>query len=191
MQYLDLVENETDRCSHIVSSLLAFSRKSPPTFGPVQIEDLLQRSTALGQHKMELQNIKLVSEIEPGLPRVSGDFNQLQQCVINLIFNAIDAMPEGGTLTIGGKWDRTENQLKISVSDSGHGIPDSDLPHLFEPFFTTKKEGYGVGLGLSTIFGIMQHHQGSVDVKSRSGEGTTFTLRLPVNGETVKAKTLV
>jgi len=191
MQYLDLVENETDRCSHIVSSLLAFSRKSPPTFGPVQIEDLLQRSTALSRHKVELQNIKLVSEIEPGLPRVSGDFNQLQQCVINLIFNAIDAMPEGGTLTIGGKCDRTENQLEIWVSDSGHGIPDSDLPHIFEPFFTTKKEGYGVGLGLSTIFGIMQHHQGTVDVKSRPGEGTTFTLRLPLNGETEKAKTLV
>ena len=188
MQYLELVENETDRCSHIVSSLLAFSRKSPPTFGPVQIEDLLQRSTALSRHKMELQNIKLVSEIEPGLPRVSGDFNQLQQCVINLIFNAIDAMPEGGTLTIGGKWDQTENQLKISVSDSGPGISDSDLPHIFEPFFTTKKEGYGVGLGLSTIYGIMQHHQGAVDVKSRSGEGTTFTLRLPVNGETGKPK---
>ena len=186
MQYLDLVEAETDRCSHIVSSLLAFSRKSPPTFGPVHIEDLLQRSTALSRHKMELQNIKLVLEIEPELPSVSGDFNQLQQCTINLIFNAIDAMPKGGTLTIGCNCDRTENQLIISVSDSGHGILNSDLPHIFEPFFTTKKEGYGVGLGLSTTFGIMQHHQGSVGVKSRLGEGTMFTLRLPVNGKTVE-----
>lgn len=184
MQYLDLVENETDRCSHIVSSLLAFSRKSPPSFGPVQIEDLLQRSMALSRHKMELQNIKLVSAIEPGLPDVSGDFNQLQQSVINLIFNAIDAMPEGGTLTLDGKCDQTENQVNIAVSDTGHGIPESDLPHIFDPFFTTKKEGYGVGLGLSTIFGIMQHHQGAVDVKSRLGQGTTIILRLPVNRET-------
>jgi signal transduction histidine kinase len=186
MQYLDLVENETDRCSHIVSSLLAFSRKSPPDFGPVQIEVLLQRSTALSRHKMELQNIELVSDIEPGLPSVSGDFNQLQQCVINLIFNAIDAMPEGGTLTVVGRTDEAENQLIIEISDTGHGIPDGVLPHIFEPFFTTKKEGYGVGLGLSTIFGIMEHHQGSVDVKTRQGVGTTFILRLPVNRKTVQ-----
>ena len=180
MRYLDLVEAETDRCSHIVSSLLAFSRKSPPSFGPVQVNELLQRCIALSRHKLELQNIELVSRIEPDLPGVQGDFNQLQQCVINLVFNAIDAMPDGGTLTITGNHDRAENRVKISVADTGHGISDRDLPHIFEPFFTTKKEGYGVGLGLSTIFGIMQRHDGSVDVQSREGEGATFTLQLPV-----------
>ena len=183
MTYLDLVENETDRCSHIVSSLLAFSRKSPPSFGPVNVQELLQRSIALSQHKLKLQNIELESRIDQGLPNIEGDFNQLQQCVINLVFNAIDAMPNGGTLTLSGSHQQPQNRVKIAVKDTGQGISPDDLPHVFEPFFTTKKEGYGVGLGLSTIYGIMQRHGGVVDVQSKPGQGTTFTLLLPVNTE--------
>jgi signal transduction histidine kinase len=179
MDYLDLVETETDRCSHIVSSLLAFSRKSPPTFGLVNVGELLERCISLSRHKMQLQNIELVSRIAPELPAVEGDFNQLQQCVINLVFNAIDAMPGGGTLTLAACHDRSGSSVDISITDTGNGISDADLPHIFEPFFTTKKEGYGVGLGLSTIFGIMEHHGGSVDVESRPGLGATFVLRLP------------
>ena len=187
MKYLDLVENETDRCSHIVSSLLAFSRKSPPSFGPVNVEELLQRSIALSQHKLKLQNIELDSRIDSGLPDVEGDFNQLQQCVINLVFNAIDAMPEGGTLTLSGSYQQAQNRVLIVVNDTGQGIAPDDLPHIFEPFFTTKKEGYGVGLGLSTLYGIIQRHDGAVDVQSHSGQGTTFTLQLPVNAEKMPA----
>ncbi|MBI9086262.1 MAG: response regulator [Desulfobacterales bacterium] len=179
MQYLDLVENETDRCAHIVSSLLAFSRKSPATFESVSIEELILRSTALSRHKLEMQNIALESSVEPGIPAVTGDFNQLQQCMINLIFNAIDAMPGGGTLTIEGRLDKANNQVRISVTDTGQGIADADRPHLFEPFFTTKKEGYGVGLGLSTLFGIVERHHGTVDVESLLGKGATFILSLP------------
>jgi signal transduction histidine kinase len=188
MQYLDLVENETDRCSHIVSSLLAFSRKSPPSFGPVDVDELLQRCIALSQHKLKLQNIELLSQLEDGLPDIEGDFNQLQQCVINLVFNAIDAMPEGGTLTLRSRYERMKHMVLIAVTDTGHGIAKEDLPHIFEPFFTTKKEGYGVGLGLSTIFGIIQRHNGAVDVQSRLGEGTTFTLQLPAKNGALPAK---
>ena len=179
MQYLDLVENETDRCSHIVSSLLAFSRKSPPAFGPVDVAELLDRCISLSRHKVELHQIQLICRIAPDIPRVEGDFNQLQQCIINLIFNAIDAMAEGGTLTISGTHDRAEKQVKIAVGDTGQGISEKDLPYIFEPFFTTKKEGYGVGLGLSTLYGIVQRLNGSVDVDSRPGQGATFTLSLP------------
>ncbi len=188
MEYLDLVENETDRCSHIVSSLLAFSRKSPPSFGPVQVDELLQRCVALSQHKLKLQNIDLATRIEPGLPEITGDFNQLQQCVINLIFNAIDAMPQGGTLTLEGRCNQVENWVVISVRDTGHGIQPDDLPQIFEPFFTTKKEGYGVGLGLSTIFGIMQRHNGRVDVQSQPGHGATFSLQLPIDAAKLNAQ---
>lgn len=179
MQYLDLVENETDRCAHIVSSLLAFSRKSPATFESVPMEELVLRSTALSRHKLEIQNIALKSTVEADIPTVNGDFNQLQQCLINLIFNAVDAMPDGGTLTIDGRFNKTTNRVQISVADTGHGIAEADRPHLFEPFFTTKKEGHGVGLGLSTLFGIMERHHGTVDVESRPGKGTIFTLSLP------------
>lgn len=181
MTYLDLVESETDRCSHIVSSLLAFSRKSPPAFGEVVIEELLNRCMALSRHKLELQNITIVPEIEPNIPKVIGDFNQMQQCVINLIFNAIDAMPDGGTLTLEARYAPPVGNIDIVVHDTGHGIAKDDLPHIFEPFFTTKNEGYGVGLGLSTIFGIMERHKGTVDVHSDPGQGATFTLHFPAD----------
>ena len=98
--YLELVESETARCSRIVSNLLTFSRKSPPAVGPVDIADLIERSLILSQHKLTLSDIAVSSTIAPVLPRVEGDFNQLQQCMINLIFNAIDAMPQGGTLEL-------------------------------------------------------------------------------------------
>jgi len=182
-QYLKLVESETGRCSQIVSSLLTFSRKSSLTFESVSIADLIERCTILSQHKLQLQHISLESRIEPEIPPVEGDFNQLQQCVINLIFNAIDAMPEGGTLTLAGHYESASARVIISVKDTGSGISEADLPHIFEPFFTTKKEGYGVGLGLSTVYGIMEHHKGTVSVESRQGRGSTFKLELPVKTE--------
>jgi len=127
-----------------------------------------------------LSNINLVHSMEPGIPPVLGDFNQLQQCIINLIFNAIDAMPNGGTLNLEGRCDSTTGFVFIKVKDSGPGIPEEDIPHIFEPFFTTKKEGYGVGLGLSTIYGIMERHKGTVTIENRSGQGAAFILKLPV-----------
>jgi PAS domain S-box-containing protein len=178
-RYLELVENEISRCSQIVSSLLNFSRRSPPSFGPVQIEKLLQRCIILSRHKLELNNIQLESDVPPNMPPVNGDFNQLQQCVINLIFNAIDVMPDGGTLNITASNDVKEKTVNITVKDTGPGIDPADLPHIFEPFVTTKSEGYGVGLGLSTVYGIMERHGGSIDAASPPGEGATFTLKLP------------
>ncbi|GAG28185.1 unnamed protein product, partial [marine sediment metagenome] len=180
--YLNLMENETKRCSQIVSSLLTFSRISSPSFGQVQVHDLLNRCIILSRHKLELQNIRPVSEIEPHIPQVAGDFNQLQQCVINLIFNAIDAMPDGGTLRLTGHLDNTKDYVTITVNDTGPGIPEKNLPHIFEPFFTTSQEGYGVGLGLSTVYGIMERHKGAVKVESQPGQGTTFKLQVPIYG---------
>ena len=180
-RYLELVETETNRCSQIVSNLLSFSRISPPSFGKVKIDELLQRCFLLSRHKLELSNIRIETNIQPDLPPVKGDFNQLQQCVINLIFNAIDAMPEGGTLNLNGHHDASRAVVIVTVRDTGRGIAAQDLPHIFEPFFTTKNEGYGVGLGLSTVFGIMERHKGVVNVKSQPGEGATFMLELPAS----------
>jgi two-component system, NtrC family, sensor kinase len=179
-RYLELVESETSRCSKIVSGLLTFSRKSPSSFTEVRIDDLLQRSILLSQHKLALSNIELKTEIGQDIPVIKGDINQLQQCVINLIFNAIDAMPDGGTLWISANYDLREKMVTISVKDSGIGIAEENIPLLFEPFFTTKKEGYGVGLGLSTAWGIIERHGGTVKAESRPGQGATFKLLLPV-----------
>lgn len=185
--YLDVVEKETDRCAHIISGLLTFSRKSPPTFAPLAVQDLLDRSILLSQHKLELSDIVLKREAHPEVPPVMGDINQLQQCIINLVFNAADAMPDGGTLTLGACYDAATHQATISVADSGPGIAPEDLPHIFEPFYTTKQEGYGVGLGLSTVYGIMERHRGSVRVESPPGEGATFFLTIPCAGKPSQA----
>lgn len=178
-RYLELVENESNRCSQIVSSLLAFSRRSEPEFKKVDVSDLLNRSILLSRHKLKLQDISLKLTLAPDIPPVQGDINQLQQCVINLIFNAIDAMPGGGELFISSSFDRSEGQVTITVRDTGHGIAPENLEHIFEPFFTTKKEGYGVGLGLSTVDGIIQGHNGIVDVENRPGQGAAFIIKLP------------
>ncbi len=186
--YLDIVEKETARCSEIISGLLTFSRKSPPVFGTVRIDEVLKRSILLSRHKLELQNIKLETDIPENLPPIPGDANSLQQCVINLIFNGIDAMPEGGRLVIRARHDPEGKQIHMTVSDTGRGIPEDQMERIFEPFFTTKKEGYGVGLGLSTAYGIVERHRGTIrarnrtdrtDRTDRTGRGTEFIITLP------------
>ncbi len=179
-RYLDLVENETSRCSQIISSLLTFSRKSAPSFDQVRIGDLLERCTILSQHKLQLSNINLVHSVDHDVPPIFGDFNQLQQCIFNLIFNAIDAMPDGGDINIEGRYDPDMEKVTVTVKDSGPGIPQDKLHRIFEPFYTTKKEGYGVGLGLSTVYGIMERHNGTVKVESKPEEGAKFVLEFPV-----------
>lgn len=178
--YLKLVENEINRCAQIVSSLLNFSRVSPPAFGEVRIKELVERCIILSQHKLELSNIQLKYSIQNGIPAVRGDFNQLQQCIINLIFNAIDAMSEGGTLTLQGHHESATGKVVIAIKDTGQGIAPDALPYIFEPFFTTKSQAFGVGLGLSTVYGIIERHNGSVDVDSQPGKGAVFTLKIPV-----------
>jgi two-component system NtrC family sensor kinase len=180
-QYLGLAENEIDRCSQIVGSLLNFSRISAPAFGEVWIEELLNRCIILSQHKLELSNIALELNIQTNLPPAKGDFNKLQQCIINLIFNAIDAMPEGGTLNLESCFDADQRLIVITIKDSGQGIAPDDLPYIFEPFFTTKSQAYGVGLGLSIVYGIMEQHKGTIDVQSNPDDGATFILKLPVS----------
>ncbi len=181
-RYLELVESETERCSQIISSLLTFSRKSTLSFEPIDFTDLLQRALVLSQHKLTLSDITVSHAVDPILPPVRGDLNQLQQCIINLVFNAMDAMPRGGTLHLSVRADADNRGVILAVTDSGTGIARSDQGSIFEPFFTTKAEGHGVGLGLSTVYGIMQHHNGTVAVQSVPGHGTTFLLKLPSAG---------
>jgi two-component system, NtrC family, sensor kinase len=179
-QYLELVEAETTRCSRIVSGLLIFSRKSAPCVTEIDVSELLNRCLLLARHKLKLQNIEVHLDCPRHLPVVKGDFNELQQCVINLVFNAMDVMPDGGRLHIESYFQQETNNVLISIRDTGPGISEEHRPHIFEPFFTTKKEGAGVGLGLSTVFGIMERHGGRITLESESGRGTTFFLLLPV-----------
>jgi two-component system NtrC family sensor kinase len=180
-RYVTLVENEVSRCSKIISNLLAFSRKSKLEFREVDINELLRKCIMLSQHKLSLQNIQVKTDLGPEVPMVWGDFNQIQQCIINLIFNAIDAMPEGGTLTMESSLKVKEGAVEIRVKDTGSGIATEDLPHIFDPFFTTKQEGKGLGLGLPMVYSIIDRHKGTISVNSEIKKGTTFTVKLPVS----------
>lgn len=183
-RYLEVVETETDRCSAIVSSLLTFSRRSPISVGPVSINEIVNRSIMLARHKLELGDINLATRISDDLPEVSGDINQLQQCLLNLIFNAVDAMPDGGTLTLSTTSEEAPDTVVVKVTDTGNGIPKEEIRHIFEPFYTTKHEGHGVGLGLSTTYGIIERHGGTLSAYSPAGQGATFEIRLPLQTPT-------
>ncbi len=178
-RYVGIIESETDRCSRIVSGLLSFSRRSPSAFGPVAVAELIERCILLSRHKLELSRIRLASQLQPGLPALTGDFNQLQQCLINLIFNAIDAMPNGGTLTLGAHLDAPARAVVITVRDTGPGIPPELLASIFEPFFTTKSDGHGLGLGLSTVYGIVERHRGTIAAQNHPDGGAVFAISLP------------
>jgi signal transduction histidine kinase len=195
--YLTVVLQETRRCAGLVSGLLQFSRKSSLEFGAVDICELIEYSRMLCNHRLELADIFLEIACDPEIPKVSGDFNQLQQCLINLIFNAIDAIEGGGKsesgdgedisshrgagrISLRAQIDPADHQVRIQVSDTGRGISPKNLPRIFEPFFTTKQDGHGVGLGLSTVYGIIEHHNGTITVDSSPGQGACFTILLPV-----------
>jgi signal transduction histidine kinase len=249
--YLTVILQETRRCADLVSGLLQFSRKSSPQFSRVNICELMDYSLKLCNHKLALADILVKTACPPDLPEVSGDFNQLQQCLINLIFNSIDAMettgsgmadmpgpevgdtpagrtgvfdtrsgpdhpgsrtsgtgissgiPDGASprntpvgshsgtildrtpgsnrfwIRLDGYFETPENRVCLRVSDNGKGISAQDLPRIFEPFFTTKNEGHGVGLGLSTVYGIIDHHKGTIAVESEPGRGTDVIIKLP------------
>ena len=178
--YLALMSEELERCGNIVSGLLSFSRESPLAYKQVDVNDVLNSVIALTRHKMELQNIQLETDFVPGMITVRGDTNRLQQAMLNLIFNSIEAMPDGGQLLVSCRLDSEKTHVLIDVCDSGYGIPAENLDHLFDPFFTTKEEGQGTGLGLSIVYGVIKNHGGKINVHSTMGKGTTFSLKIPL-----------
>jgi PAS domain S-box-containing protein len=176
LSFLDIAISEISRCSDILSNLLTFSRKSSISYSPVQVKDLVERCVKISRHKFKLQNIQLHVNVEDGIPDILADASQIQQCLINLMFNAMDAIDGPGQVWLSAGYNSEGHQVFIHVKDSGKGIGHAVLPHIFEPFFTTKDEGHGVGLGLSTVYGIMRSHGGDIRVAQSSDKGTCFVL---------------
>ncbi len=174
--FLTLMSKELERCGNIVSGLLSFSRETQLEYRSLNFSDVLDSVIMLTRHRMELQNIHLDFEPPSKIITVRGDESQLQQALLNLLFNAIEAMPEGGRLGISTRIDEKTKHLIVEISDTGHGIEQQYLPYVFDPFFTTKEEGSGTGLGLSIAYGIIKNHGGKIKVKSEVGQGTVFTL---------------
>jgi two-component system NtrC family sensor kinase len=177
---LSIVGDETMRCGNIVKNLLLFSKKEIGEFIAVDLHQILDRCTQLVEHHLKLNNVELVKLYQRGKAEVICDKDQIQQCFLAILDNAVEAMPEGGTLTIKTTSNSDQKSIKIQIQDTGSGISPADLPHVFEPFYTTKKEGKGVGLGLSVCYGIIERHDGKIDVNSIMGEGSTFTVELPL-----------
>lgn len=181
LHYLDLISTESARCSRIVRDLLQFARQGKAVRNIFQLNDVARNAVHFVEFRLDSQRITSSVELDPNLPPMSGDQNQIQQCLLNLIFNAIDAMPHGGKLAVRTGRDRKNRRLRIEVSDTGTGIPKDVIPLIFEPFFSTKSRDKGVGLGLSVVYGIVKEHGGSVYVHSEEGAGALFVLKFPMN----------
>jgi len=179
-EFLSLMSKELERCGNIVSGLLSFSRESPTEYKELVLNEVIANVITLTQHKMQLNNIRLNTRIPSAQLMMTGNTNQLQQAILNLIFNAIEAMPDGGKLTISLKQDKSKKNAVIEVKDTGCGISEKNLDHIFDPFFTTKDEGKGTGLGLSILYGITKDHGGTVNVKTEPGKGSSFILAFPI-----------
>jgi two-component system NtrC family sensor kinase len=173
---------ETSRCKDIVKGLLEFARPKEPEMAPADINDVVDRALSIFERQALFQNIK-IEKVYAKLPRIVVDGSQLQQVFANIIVNAAEAMNGNGVLTIKTRLDARTDSLRIEFTDTGHGIKEEDLPRLFEPFFTTKEVGKGTGLGLAISYGIVQKHNGSIEARSKVGQGSTFVVVLPLNRE--------
>lgn len=178
---LDLIETESRRCGEIVKNLLMFARAAPMDFAWADLNVIVDRCLRLVRHQMELSNIQWQTDLATNLPRVRCDPAQLEQVLLALVINAIEAMPRGGNLWLRSRAVAGASAVELQVRDDGPGIPPDLLPHLFEPFFTTKEGGHGVGLGLAISHSIIERHRGHIEVASESGRGTTFTITLPLD----------
>jgi two-component system NtrC family sensor kinase len=178
-QMATLMGEELERCGRIVSGLLSFSRESPMAYGETDLNEVLDSVLGLTRHKMALQEIELDLDLQAENPRINGDKNLLQQCFLNLIFNAMEAMPDGGRLQIRSRPDDEDRSICIKVADTGGGIPDDHFDRLFDPFFSTKPSGEGTGLGLSIVYGVVINHGGRINVRNRVNGGASFELCFP------------
>lgn len=179
VEELDLIVHETERCGNIVKNLLLFSRKQVGEFALVPIREVVQRAAQLVRHHFEISGVKFADHYAPEEVALMCDENQIQQALVALFVNAVEAMPGGGSLSIDAAQPARDGPIRITLTDTGVGIAEGDLEHIFEPFFTTKKEGRGVGLGLSVVYGIVERHGGHIDVASALGRGTCFTITFP------------
>jgi len=177
-EYLGLIRSEAFRCKSITNGLLDFSRMRAGNRFPTDIASVLKSSARLIAHQKRGDNINIEFEIDENLPLVNADEGQLQQAIIALSTNAIDAMPGNGTLTL--RAFAQNNRVVVEVQDDGHGIAPDDLSKIFEPFFTTKEVGKGTGLGLAVCYGIITENDGRLSVRSNVGVGTTFSIFLPI-----------
>ena len=181
---LELIVAETGRCAKIVRGLLEFAREALPEKKLASINTIIEQTLALVSHQSIFQDVEIVCHLDDDIPEIELDADQWQQVFVNMVINAGQAMPQGGSLKITSQFLEAENSVNITVEDTGTGISKGNLDRIFDPFFTTKAQK-GFGLGLSVTYGIIKNHGGKVDVQSTEGEGTRFSILLPVENPRV------
>jgi len=180
---LEKIVTQATRCKEIVKGLLDFARQTEPKIELANINKILKDTLSLVENQSLFQNIKISKSFCSSPPQVMVDKAQIQQVLMNIVFNAAEAMEGYGDLIISTRVAEADQFMEIEFTDTGCGIPEENLERLFEPFFTTKEVGHGTGLGLAISYGIIQRHGGDIEVKSQVGKGTTFTIRLPIGKE--------
>ncbi|MCF8028462.1 MAG: PAS domain S-box protein [Desulfobacteraceae bacterium] len=176
---LDMSLSETVRLAEMLRKMLSFSKPDQEEKGPVNINTIIDELLMLHEKQLQENSIKIKTELAEALPEINASRNQMRQVFLNMISNAKDAMPEGGTLTF-RSWHKDKNVF-IEITDTGQGISEENINRIFDSFFTTKDTVKGVGLGLSVCYGFIKDHGGDIKVKSLAGQGTTFTISLPAH----------
>lgn len=186
LKNLDIIEHETKRCNEIISNLMQFSRQEKGEFVQIAVNEVVSKSMTIVDHQLSLKNVRIESELADDIPQITGNANQLQQVLMNLMINAQHAIgDDGGTITL-ATFVRDES-VTITVSDTGPGVPAEIRAKIFEPFFTTKPAGQGTGLGLSVTYGIIKDHGGEITVERADTGGAKFVIVLPLQAETAVA----
>jgi two-component system NtrC family sensor kinase len=175
---LELSLSETQRLSELLRNMLSFSKPEEEARKRINVNDLLEGILMVMEKQMREANLQVETYFEEELPEVTASTNQMRQVFLNMFRNAKEATPKGGTLTI--RTERQENKVLIHIQDTGVGIPEEIRNRIFEAFFTTKQKVKGVGLGLSVCYGIVKDHTGEIEVESKEGKGSTFTISLPI-----------
>ena len=178
---LNVIINETMRCRKIITGMLDFARETKLEKRPANINQIINDTLVILEKHVTFHDIAIKEQLSDDIPDINMDINQIKSVINNLALNAADAMPDGGELIISTIYNSETNRVIVKFSDTGTGISEEDLNKIFDPFFTTKETGHGTGLGLSVTYGIIERHNGSIEVKSVIGEGTCFRIEFPVN----------
>jgi len=182
IEYLELISSESSRCGKIVKDLLIFSHGEKDEFATEDLVSIIDKSTTVIKHHLEIHGITLIKKYPEQSFKLNCNAQKIQQALMSLFINSIEAMPHGGKITV--ELTKANNAIIIRTIDEGIGIAEKDFPHIFEPFYSTKEASNGTGLGLAVAYGIITNHKGEIEVEKTSPQGTTFKITLPQHEQT-------